>query len=100
MSTEDEIITQQREILRQVRSDAELMTQLMAHKGWPRYLALIEAVGQNYYKAAVAPLTTMDSALPAEYAKGALNGLTLAATLPQSKINEAKELNPRSDEEA
>lgn len=99
MSAEKEILDQQRVQARQVREDAELLEGLMLHKGWPRFKALVESVAQNYYVTAMKPLETLDGAVKAEYAKGTLNGLTLAASLPHLKMKEAQDLGRTPTEE-
>lgn len=95
-TTEEEIQSEQRAQARQVREDAELLEGLMLHKGWPRFKALVEAVAQNYYATAMKPLEKLDDAVRVEYAKGTLNGLTLAASLPHLKMQEAQNLGQRS----
>jgi hypothetical protein len=91
-NTLEEIGAEQRRERQQIRKDAEVFTSLLAHPGWPRFLALLEAVGANYYGALVTPLENSFECVKAEYAKGALKGLTLAASLPSAKIKEAEEL--------
>ncbi len=97
-TTKKEIESEQRAQRRQVKEDAELLAGLLKHPGWLRYLALIEAVGQNYYKEAIAPLENVLVATKQEYAKGTLFGLTLATSLPSAKIREADELTRTTDE--
>jgi hypothetical protein len=97
--TRNEIESEQRSQRRQIREDAELLAGLMKHPGWPRYIALIEAVGQNFYHEAMMPLENLMLATKMEYAKGALKGLTLATSLPSAKIREASELTHGTDEE-
>lgn len=99
MNTLDEIDTAQRAERVTIRNDAELLQGLMMHPGWKRYLALIEAVGQNYNKTLNLPLENMFEVTKSEYAKGALMGLTLAATLPSTKIREANELTRNTETE-
>jgi len=94
----DDLQSEQRAQRAEVLKDADLLRQLIAHPGWPRYLALIEAVGQNFHQTAMKPLKNVFEVTEGEYAKGALNGLTLAATLPHSKIAEAETLRNPSNE--
>ena len=94
-----EIEADQRADRRKIKEDAELLDGLMKHPGWPRYLALIEAVGQNFHQEAMMPLENLMLATKSEYAKGALKGLTLAASLPSSKIREASELTRNEEDE-
>lgn len=75
-----------------------MLTGLMKHPGWARYTALIEAVAQNHYTAVMKPLDNVMLCVASEYAKGTLNGLTLAASLPSAKIREADELTRNEDE--
>lgn len=96
-TTEQEIGSEQRAQALQVRKDAELFRSLMAHSGWPRYLAMIEAVGNNYQKTLMTPLNTSFESVKTEFAKGALTGLSLAAQLPSLKIKEAAELSSKPD---
>lgn len=87
----DELEQEQRELKAQTLKDAEVLQQLVAHAGWPRYMALIEAVGQNFAERALAPLESLMDAPKSEYAKGALKGLQTAAALPHLKIKEASD---------
>jgi hypothetical protein len=98
-STAQEIESDQRKQRRQIREDAELMETLVKHPGWPRYLAMIEAVGQGFQQKIMAPLESVLEATKPEFAKGALTGLSLAAQLPHAKMREAKELSRTDDEE-
>jgi hypothetical protein len=95
MALEDDRRQQTAEINR----DAELMEQLLNHPGWKRYISLVESVGQNYFAQVAAPLENIFEATKGEYAKGTLNGLTLATSLPRSKIEESKSLRNPSNEE-
>ncbi len=99
MNTEEEIAAKQREETSKIREDAELLQSLIAHPGWKPYMRLIEMVGQNYNKTLNEPLSNTFECVRTEYAKGALMGLTLAASLPNSKINEAAELRKTTDED-
>ena len=99
MTQEEEILSQQRELRRKTKEDAELLAGLVKHPGWARYIALIEAVGQNFNHTLNEPLENVMLVTRTEYAKGALKGLSLAATLPYTKMQEARELSP-GDEEA
>jgi len=95
-----EIELQQQKDRSQVKSDAELFQGLIKHPGWPRYIALIEAVSQNYYKKVMQPVENVMLCTTTEHAKGALTGLSLAAQLPSAKIREAEELRrPSEDDE-
>lgn len=99
--TIDEIEASQREERRSIKDDAEKLQGLIKHPGWESYMRLIEAVAQNYNKTLNLPLDNVFEVTRSEYAKGALMGLTLAATLPSTKIREANELtrNTETDEE-
>jgi hypothetical protein len=88
----NEIEVEQRAQRRQIRSDAELLGDLMRHKGWPRYMSLIEAVGQNYHVKIMQPIENVMEATKCEFAKGVLSGLSLATAMPSLKIKEAQEL--------
>ena len=88
----EDIAQQQREQDRQVREDARVLQALIAHPGWPVLVKLVEAVAQNYYATVMRPVESVFEVTKPEYAKGTLNGLTLAMGLPQSKIEEAKGL--------
>jgi len=100
MDVVNDIELKQREERRQVREDAELFAGLIAHKGWPRFIALIDAVAQNHHAAVMKPLENVLESTKVEFAKGVLSGLSLAATLPHMKMREALELRPAdSDEE-
>lgn len=98
MTQEEEILAQQREIRRKTKEDAELLAGLIKHPGWARYIALIEAVGQNYNQTLNEPLENVMLVTKHEYAKGALKGLTLAASLPHLKMREAQDFNPGNEE--
>lgn len=97
-TTKQEIESEQRAERRKVKEDAELLEGLMKHPGWARYLALIEANAQVHHKKAMMPLENLMLATASEYAKGTLYGLTLAASLPSAKIQEAAELRQPDDE--
>jgi hypothetical protein len=100
MDVVNEIEVEQRAHRRQVRTDAELLADLMKHKGWPRYMALLEAVAQNHHVAIMKPLENVHEVTKMEFAKGVLNGLSLAAAMPGLKIKEAQELvRANSDDE-
>lgn len=99
MSTAHEIESDQRTQRRQIREDAELMEGLLLHPGWKRYLAMIEAIGQNYHAALLAPLNNSFECVKGEFAKGALTGLSVASSLPTAKMREAKELSKSTDDE-
>ena len=100
MDSVNEIELQQRAQRRQIREDAELFGELMKHKGWARYITLIETISQNYHNTIMKPIDNVLEATKPEFAKGVLNGLTLAIAIPSLKIREAHELNPqRADDE-
>jgi len=99
MDTLNEIERKQRAERAQVREDAELLAGLVAHKGWGRYMAMIEAIAQNYHTTIMKPMENILEATKPEFAKGVLSGLTLATALPQMKINEAQELRRSSEDE-
>jgi len=98
-TTAEEIASDQRKQRQIVKEDAELMESLLRHPGWVRYRVLLEAVGQNFHSTLMAPLENVLLATKPEFAKGALTGLSLAATLPSAKIREAKELSSPADAE-
>ena len=93
-----DIELQQRMDRRQIREDAELFGELLKHKGWTRYMSLVENVAQNYHTALMKPLDNIMEATKPEMAKGVLTGLTLATALPNLKIREAHELRHREDD--
>ena len=99
MDTSNEIERKQREERRQVIEDAELFNALMTHKGWGRYMALIEAVAQNYHATIMRPLDSSLEVTKLEFAKGVLSGLTLATAVPGMKIKEAHDVRPQEDDE-
>jgi hypothetical protein len=99
MDTINEIEAQQRSQRRQIREDAELFGELMKHKGWPRYISLIETIAQNYHSTIMKPLDNVMEATKPEFAKGVLSGLTLATAIPGLKIQEAHQLSPQRDDE-
>ena len=88
----DEIERKQREERQQIRSDAELFEAMMKHRAWPRYMALVERIAQNYHNIIMKPLDSVFEATKPEHAKGVLTGLTLATAVPGLKIREAQEL--------
>lgn len=90
----DELGQERRKLEREVKEDGELMQGLMAHPGWPRYLKMIEAVSQNFYNTVMMPLKSTQDCVASEYAKGTLNGLSVAASLPSAKIREMQDLTP------
>ena len=94
----NEIETKQRAERRQIIEDAELFHSLTSHKGWGRYMSLIEAMAQNYHAAIMRPLESVLEATKPEFAKGVLSGLSLATSAPGMKINEAKSLHAAEDE--
>jgi hypothetical protein len=96
MTTVDEIDRKQREERQTIRRDAELLGELMGHRGWPRYMALVESVAQNYHATIMKPMEHVLEVTKMEFAKGALSGLSLATSLPQLKIREAEELRRTS----
>lgn len=95
----DEIAAAQRKDRSTIKADAELMQSLMKHPGWARYLSMIEAVSQNFYRQAMKPLENTLEVTKSEYAKGTLNGLSAAAQLPSAKIREYAELTKKPDAE-
>jgi hypothetical protein len=99
MDTIDDIESKQRRERQQIRDDAELFEDLMRHKGWRRYLAMVEIVAQNYHATVMKPLETLLEMPKTEFAKGALTGLSLATQLPIMKIREAVELRRPSEDE-
>jgi hypothetical protein len=97
--TVKELTSEERMRRQELRSDAEVFQTLIKHPGWPRYMAMIEKVGNNFNIRIMQPLPNMDAALGAEHAKGALYGLSLAAQLPSAKIREAADLKSDGDGE-
>lgn len=96
MSYEREDTRRQNE---ETRRDAELMEQLVVHPAWKRLCDLIEVVGGNYFDQVCAPLDNVMEVVRTEFAKGTLNGLKLAASLPHAKIEESKSIRAPSNEE-
>jgi hypothetical protein len=94
----DEIERKQRAERIQIRADAEMLADLMKHQGWARYLALVEAIAQNYHANLMAPLQNVMEATKTEFAKGVLSGLTLATAIPNLKIHEAQTLRQVDEE--
>lgn len=94
-----EIEQKQRQERETLRRDAELLEALLTHPGWPRYKALIEAVAQNFYAAVMKPMENSLEVTRTEFAKGTLNGLTLASSLPGMKIKEAQEMRRPDDDD-
>jgi len=90
----DDIDARQRMERQALRSDAEQFASMITHKGWARYLQMIDAVAQNYHKQLMTPVESLLETPKMEFAKGVLSGLSLAAALPQMKMNEARELLP------
>lgn len=95
----NELASEERLRRQQIQTDAELFRALMAHPGWPRYRALIETVGQNFHQTIMKPNEDQNAAFKSEFAKGALNGLSLAVTLPSSKLKEAADLTPNAEDD-
>lgn len=95
--TTDDIASDERVRTRTIKQDAELFQTLVKHPGWPRYLAMIEQVGNNFQNKLMEPLGNALESVKTEHAKGALTGLSLAAQLPSLKIREAQELKKPSE---
>lgn len=95
--TLDDIAAQQRTEDRIIREDAELLRSLITHPGWKRYLALVEAVGQNFYTTLITPCENSFEWPKMEFAKGALTALDHVAKLPSIKIKQADELHTSTD---
>lgn len=93
----DDIAADQRAANRKLRDEATQLESLVTHPGWKIYLTLIEAVGQNYHKALMEPLNNSFECVKAEFAKGALTGLSLAAQITSAKLREAQELTTTTD---
>lgn len=91
-TTEQDIASQQRIERQQIKQDAEVLQSLIKHPGWPRFMALIEKVGNNYQTEIMRPSQNSLELVKMEFAKGALTGLSAAAHLPSAKIKEAAEL--------
>jgi hypothetical protein len=100
MDTISDIERQQRADRQIVRADAELFVDLMKHKGWPRYMAIIETIAQNYHAAIMKPLDSSLEVVKVEFAKGVLSGLTLATAVPQMKIKEAQDMRRSVEEDS
>lgn len=99
MNVRSEIAQEQRKDTSIIKADAELMQSLVKHPGWARYMAMIEAVGQNFNRTLMTPLNDVGETVKTEHAKGALTGLSVAASLPSAKIREASELTKTTDVE-
>lgn len=99
MDTVNEIERKQRAERAQIRSDAELFDELMKHKGWIRYMSLIETIAQNYHASIMKPLENVMETTKTEFAKGVLSGLSLATAVPNLKIREAHELRREASQE-
>lgn len=99
MDTITDIERQQRKDREAIRADAELFAALLAHKGWGRYMALIETLAQNYHATIMRPLESSLEVTKTEFAKGVLSGLSLATAVPNLKIREAQELRRTSEDE-
>lgn len=95
----NEIERKQRAERVQIREDAELFNDLMKHRGWARYLTLVESIAQNYHVTIMAPLANVMEATKPEFAKGVLSGLTLATAIPNLKIHEAQGMRSQADDE-
>lgn len=98
-TTVNEIEQQQRSERALVRADADLFRDMMKHKAWPRYMALIETIAQNYHASIMKPIDNALESTKTEFAKGVLSGLSLATAIPNMKIKEAQELRRGSDDE-
>lgn len=90
----DDIDSRQRMERQTLREDAELFASMITHKGWTRYLQMIDKVAQNYHATVMKPIENVLESPRIEHAKGVLTGLSVAAQLPQMKMNEARELLP------
>ena len=95
----NEIEAKQRAERRRVIEDAELFQSLLTHKGWSRYVGLIETLAQNYHGAIMRPLESSLEVTKVEFAKGVLSGLSLATAAPGLKITEAQSLRTQEDEQ-
>ena len=95
----DEIAAKQREERRQILADSDMLAALMKSPAWGRYMALVEAVAQNYHATIMKPIDSVLESVKVEFAKGVLSGLSLATSLPQMKLTEAKQLRPQEDEQ-
>jgi hypothetical protein len=100
MDALDDIERKQRGDRAAVRSDAEAFEAMMKSPAWKRYVALVEAVAQNYHGAIMKPLETVHEVTKMEFAKGVLSGLSLATSLPAMKIKEAGELHGGDEDDA
>lgn len=92
-----ELASEARAKSREIKDDAELFKMLIKHPGWPRYLALIEQVGNNFNQKLMAPLENSFQCVKTEFAKGALTGIQACASLPYAKIKEAADLKNTDD---
>lgn len=64
---------------------------LLASPDWAVFSEHVQAQeAQNYFKVTQQPLVRMDDALPAEFAKGTLNGISLTLTLPARMVEEMR----------
>jgi hypothetical protein len=97
MDTVTEITEAQRAERAKIREDAELFDAMIATPAWKRYIALVEVVGQNFYRGLMEPLADASQVTKTEYTKGVLVGLSTATTIPQMKVREAQELRGTTD---
>jgi len=94
-----EVDAKQRAERLRLREDVELFRQLLAHPGWPRYMAALEQIGNNFNQTLMTPLNNSFESVRTEFAKGALTGIQAAAALPHAKIKEAADLKLTDDGE-
>lgn len=96
---QEELAAEQRAVRRKTKEDADLLQSLIAHKGWARYVELVESAGQLQMKTLREPLENTFQVTKSEYAKGTLNGLENAVKLPYLMIAEAKDAYGHTDDE-
>lgn len=95
--TVDEIAAEERKRRAQLKSDAEVFQMLIKHPAWPRYISMLEQIGNNFNQRLMQPLENSFQSVKTEFAKGALTGIQAAASLPHAKIKEAADLKLLDD---
>lgn len=84
---------------REIKDDAELFKMLLKHPAWPRYMEMLEKIGNNFNQRLMTPLQNSFESVKTEFAKGALTGIQACASLPHAKIKEAADLGKSDDGE-
>ena len=91
-ATVEELSAAQRKERLQLKADAEVMISLTRHPGWATYMRMLESIGNNFNQKVMKPIENSFESVRVEYAKGALTGISAAASMPSAKIKEAREL--------